>query len=110
MGVVVWGDGMVRGRSGMEVENRIMRVRGEKAGGEGDEVIMSGILVVDRSLSRGGVRPELSNESSRENESFNFNRDFRSTKPQQVHRSTYLVLDRCPVDSQPRYILAVFLI
>lgn len=37
--VVVRGEGMVSGRSGMEVVKRIMRVRGGKDGGEGEEAI-----------------------------------------------------------------------
>ncbi len=41
IGVVVRGEGMVRGRSGMEVVNRIMSVRGEKEGGGIEELMVS---------------------------------------------------------------------
>lgn len=41
MGVVVRGEGIVRGRSGLEVVNRIVRVRGGNGGGEGEEVMIS---------------------------------------------------------------------
>ncbi len=41
IGVVVRGEGMVRGRSGMEVVNRITSVRGEEEGGGIEELMMS---------------------------------------------------------------------
>lgn len=45
MGVVVRGEGMERGRSGNEIVNLMIRVRGEIEGGEGGEVIRSDVSV-----------------------------------------------------------------
>lgn len=43
VGVDFRGDGMVRGRSGMEAVKRIMRLRGVRKGEEGEEVMAGGV-------------------------------------------------------------------
>lgn len=78
MGVVVRGEGMVRGRSGMEVVNRIMRVRGGDGGGEGEEIMMSSGFGGRPWPLEGGYGSRALHRSSGENNSLNLNRVAKS--------------------------------
>ena len=56
MGVVVRGEEMVSGRSGMEAVKRIMRLRGGKERGRGEE---GGEAIVGGSLNHVALRFEI---------------------------------------------------